>query len=210
MSLSASTLPDFLEELASASPAPGGGSVAALCGALASALAAMTARLTLGRERYRESWEEMESLIPRADALRASLLSRIDEDAAAFDRYMAARRLPKGTDEEVRDRDAALRRAARETVEVPLSVVEDCRTLLALAAAAVGRGNPNAVTDAGCAALLAQAAARAAAFNVWINLGGIDEKDFVEQTRLRVRAVLAAIDAEAGTLRSAVEARIGA
>jgi glutamate formiminotransferase/formiminotetrahydrofolate cyclodeaminase len=210
MPLSDMTLPAFLDELASDSPAPGGGSVAALCGALSAALSAMTARLTLGKEKYRESWAAMEELIPRADALRTSLLARIDEDAASFDAYMTARRLPKATGEEAAVRKIAVERAAMVTASVPLSAVLDCAKLVDLAAEAVGKGNPNAVTDAGGAALLAQAAARAAAYNVLVNLPGVADQAFVAETRERVCSALETVDRKVLAIRAEVEERIGA
>lgn len=175
--LAEKTVNGFVAELASDSPAPGGGSVAALCGALGAALSAMVGRLTVGRERYKSAWPIMESVIARSDALAAGLLALMEEDTAAFNAYMAARKLPKDTEEQKQIRSQAMAAASVRTTEVPLATLEACVALIELAGLAAESGNPNAVTDAGTAALLARAGAGAAAYNVLINLPGLSDAE---------------------------------
>jgi methenyltetrahydrofolate cyclohydrolase len=164
-----------LGELASSSPAPGGGSAAALAGAMAAGLCAMAARLTLGREVLRERWPEMERIRDEADGLAARLQDLAEEDAAAFDAVMQARRLPRGTPPEQEARAAAVQAAVLRCAEVPLQTLRAVLGTAELAAAAVKGANPACLTDAGTAAALARAGAAAAAYNVRINLRGITD-----------------------------------
>jgi formiminotetrahydrofolate cyclodeaminase len=164
---------EFLEELASDSPAPGGGSAAALAGAVGAALCGMAFRLTVGREKFRGVWAEMEEALNEADGLRARLLDLVDEDTDAFRSFLAARKLPKITETERALREKAVREAALRCAAVPLETLRLMRRVAALAAIAVERGNPSCVTDAGVAAQMAMAAAEAAAGNVRVNLPAI-------------------------------------
>jgi len=156
----------FAETLASSEPTPGGGSASALAGALAACLVAMVARLTSG------ALDEVEE---EADRIRHELLALVDEDAAAFDRVMAAFRLPKGTPAEQATRSEAIQAGYRTAVEPPSDVCEHALRLLELALQVAERGNPNAVSDAGVAAELAFAALEGAALNVRINLTSITD-----------------------------------
>jgi formiminotetrahydrofolate cyclodeaminase len=163
------TLGEFAETLASSQPTPGGGSASALAGALGACLVAMVARLTSG------ALDEVEE---EADRLRHELLALVDEDAAAFDRVMAAFRLPKGTAAEQAARSEAIQAGYRRAVEPPSDVGERALRLLELALQVAERGNPNAVSDAGVAAELALAALEGAALNVRINLSSITDAAF--------------------------------
>ena len=163
MNLSNLTVKAFLDELASGSPAPGGGSVAALAGALATALCGMAARLTLGREKLRDAWPAMEEAAAEADHLRTRFLLLVDEDADAYLAVAAARKLPKGTEEERGARAHALACAVLRSARVPLETL-----LLADRAdrprrRVLERGNPACITDAGSAVQAARLAAEAAA-----------------------------------------------
>lgn len=197
MKLAGLTIEQFTAELASGSPAPGGGSVAALCGALGAALASMVANLTAGREKYRGSEETMQRVLTRGDALRADFLALIDEDTAAFDAYMAARKLPRETDAEKTARAHAIESATQTATTVPLRTLEACVPLAELAREAAAFGNPNALSDAGVAALLATATAKSASYNVRINLPGIKDGDFAADCRARMASALAKIEAAA-------------
>ncbi|EHM10041.1 methenyl tetrahydrofolate cyclohydrolase [Thermanaerovibrio velox DSM 12556] len=190
MSLQDMTVKSFVEELASDSPAPGGGSVAALCGALGGALATMVARLTVGKEKYKESWDVMEKVISDGLALNKKFLELMEEDTESFNQFMAARKMPKDTDQEKAARAQAIAEASKRTAMVPLATLRSCEALAEIALEAARSGNPNAVTDAGTAALLARAAAKAAAYNVFINLPGIDDQDFVRTCEDSVRTCL--------------------
>lgn len=177
------TIEQFLDKLASASPTPGGGSAAALSGAFGAALAAMVCRLTIGRKNYQNVSAEFEALLPRAESLRAELLQLTKQDAEAYDRVMAAYRLPKATEAEKSARTAVIQDALKGAAEIPLRVATVCAELLELSQAASTRGNKNAASDAGASALMVEAGLRAALLNVEINLGLIQDADFVSQTR---------------------------
>ena len=166
---------DFISTLAGDSPAPGGGSVSALAGALSAALCAMVARLTLGKEKYRGAWEEMERLRDEADSLSSRLMGLVEEDSAAYTKVMAAFRIPK---EQHSAREDAVQSAFKEAASVPMETLRVTAELLDLVKSALNQGNPNCLTDAGVAAQLMRAAANGAAYNVRINLAGIKDPDF--------------------------------
>ena len=182
MNLPNLTVKAFLDELASASPAPGGCSTAALAGALASALCGMVARLTLGREKLRDRWPVMEEVAAEADRVRGRFLGLIDEDAEAYLSVVAARKLPRGTDDERAARERAVVVAVLRSARAPLETLLLAGETALLAARALEQGNPSCATDAGSAALAARLAAEAAAYNVRINLPDI--ADPAERARL--------------------------
>lgn len=169
-SASAANQDEFLEALASAAPTPGGGSAAAQAGALAAALVAMVARLTLGKKKYADVESQMNTLVQRADALRGEFLDAVQRDALAFDAVMAATKLPKETDQEKNARQAALESATLEAARQPLLVAGLAEECLRLAREAARLGNPNAISDAGTAAALARASLTGAGLNVRINV----------------------------------------
>ncbi len=210
MNLSNITVKAFLDELASASPAPGGGSVAAFAGALASALSGMAARLTLGREKLRDSWPAMEEAAVETDGLRARFLCLVDEDADAYLAVAAARKLPKATDEERGARERALAAAVLSAARVPLETLLLAGQAVGIAALVLERGNPSSITDAGSAVQAARLAAEAAAYNVRINLPDI--ADAAERARLarETDAALLSARSEADRLAGIVEARLEA
>lgn len=172
------TVSGFTEALASGSPTPGGGSASALSGALAAGLVAMVARNTAANPDFADRAGELEEIAAGAERLRGKLVALVDEDAAAFDRVMAAFRLPKDTDELKAARSEAIQAGYRAAVEPPLRVCRDALAVLELAERVAERGNPNAVSDAGVAALLAAGALEGAALNVDINLGAIKDESF--------------------------------
>ncbi len=163
------TLSMFFDELASDSPAPGGGTVAALGAAAAAGLVSMVARLTLGKEKFRDHWKEMETIAEKSDVLRSRFLRLMKEDADAFNEFMAAMKLPKETEEQKKTRADAMQNALLHAAEVPLETLRLCADIALLAFATAERGNPNALTDAGAAAAFALSAAQTAAYNVRIN-----------------------------------------
>ena len=177
------TIQEFLDDLASASPTPGGGSAAALVGAFGAALVAMVCRLTIGRKNYQNVSAEFEAILPRAEELRAELMELTKQDAQAYDRVMAAYQLPKETGAEKEARTAAIQDALKGASQVPLRVATVCAELLTLSEAASARGNKNAASDAGASALMVEAGLRAALLNVEINLGLIQDAEFVSKLR---------------------------
>jgi formiminotetrahydrofolate cyclodeaminase len=166
---------EFAAALAAGAPTPGGGSAAALSGALAAGLIEMVCDLTIGREKYRDREEALRRTRARAAALRRDLLALVDRDAQAYDAVVAALRLPRGNERERGARADALGRATLYATETPMATAEACAVLLDLALEAVRDGNPNAASDAGTAALLAYAGLRGAVLNVHANLGGIGD-----------------------------------
>jgi formiminotetrahydrofolate cyclodeaminase len=172
----------FFDELASDSPAPGGGTVAALGAAAAAGLVSMVARLTLGKEKFRDHWKEMETIAEKSDVLRSRFLRLMKEDADAFNEFMAAMKLPKETEEQKKTRADAMQDALLQAAEVPLETLRLCADIALLASATAERGNPNALTDAGAAAAFALSAAQTAAYNVRINTKAI--RDQLQVARL--------------------------
>ena len=174
---------EFVEATAAAKPTPGGGSVAALAGALAAALTQMVAGLTAGRKKYAEVNDEAEAILQQAGELREALTRAIGEDAAAFEAVMAAYRNKKLSDEE---RAEAIEAATIEAANVPLNVAELSVQAAKLAAVMASSGNVNAVSDAAAGALMARAAVQAAALNVKINATGMKNQPLAEEMRVKV------------------------
>lgn len=175
------SIEQFLAELGSKKPTPGGGSASALAAALAGSLVQMVANL---------SGEEEASAAAEAQALTDSLLQLTNEDAEAFNRVMKAYGLPRKTDQEKKSRSGEIQRAIRSATEVPLQIMEVALKTLHLAEELGLRGNPNTISDAGVAGLLGWAACRGAAYNVAINLPGLKDAEFKEQAQERLRDLL--------------------
>ena len=199
----------FFDQVAGATPTPGGGTVAAFVGALSTCLATMVANLTLGKKKYAASELAMAELKREADTLRRDLLALGRSDSEAFDAVLRARRLPQASPAEVAARDAAIVAADRTAIAVPLASAKACVRVVGLATTAARLGNVNAVSDAGVAGLLATAAGEGALLNVQINLKSVPDsadKDGVAADLVRTRAELLAV---AGQCRAAVEAAMG-
>ncbi len=190
-------MPEFLDEVASSAPTPGGGSVAALAGSLAGALATMVARLTIGKKRYAEHEERMRSVEQGGEALRRELFDLVSEDATAYEGFVAASKLSQRTPEETATREKALAGAARNAAAVPLRTAEACLRALELAADVAEVGNLNAVSDAGVAGWLARGGVEGAALNVAINLPSVpaEERGALETRARRVTEKAAALHA---------------
>jgi formiminotetrahydrofolate cyclodeaminase len=169
----------FVAEVASASPAPGGGSVAALSGAAGAALAAMVCRLTIGKKKYAAVEEEMKVLAAEADKIRSRFVALVDEDTAAFNKVMEAFGLPKETAAQQALRSAAIEEATKEAALVPLECMKHAIDGLAIAKTAAQKGNVNSASDAGVSALMLASALEGAALNVRINLASLRDAEFV-------------------------------
>lgn len=186
-------LAEFIEQLGSAAPTPGGGSVAALTGAQAAALVAMVCHLTIGKKRFAEHEAELLLVLAQAEKLQAELTKLIQADIAAYDQLMAAYRIPK----DAPVRAEALAAALIPATETPLLIAEAAAQVLALVPTVVAKGNPHAVSDAAMAAVLAGAAVRSGALNVLINLAANDDADLAAAYRARLAAAeadLAAVE----------------
>lgn len=172
---------NFLDELASDAPTPGGGSVAALAGVMGAALVSMVSNLTLGKEKYKEVEEEVKKILGSSERLRYDLSQLIEEDIKAFNNFMATYKMPKETEEEKKIRSEKIQQALIEAAKVPLQVANKCLDIFSLSEEIAQKGNPNVVSDAGVAVLLAEAGLESAILNIEINLKMIkDEKVLAE------------------------------
>jgi|WetSurMetagenome_2_1015567.scaffolds.fasta_scaffold84627_2 methenyltetrahydrofolate cyclohydrolase len=179
----------FLDETASNSPAPGGGSVSALAASLGTALTSMVCRLTMGKNSNVTIQIELESVLIRSEKLRAQCTALIDEDTNAFKKVIAAYRLPKNTTEQQAQRAAAIQTAYKEATMVPLQLLELCAEAIVLLKTVGEKGNKNALTDAGVAVLMLGAASDGAAMNVRINLANITDLSFVEANKILINSL---------------------
>jgi glutamate formiminotransferase/formiminotetrahydrofolate cyclodeaminase len=173
---------EFTSLLSTDAPAPGGGSVAALCGALSGALSSMVAALTHGKKGYEDTFDEMEEVGVDGQRFKDEFLADVDRDTEAFNRVMDAMRLPKKTDEDKERRLEAIEEATKEATLVPLSVLKRTVEAARIARVVAERGNKNSASDAGVAALSARTAAEGAYLNVRINLPGIEDTKFRTDT----------------------------
>jgi len=180
---------DFSERLASREPTPGGGSAAALAGALGAGLVSMVCNFTVGREKYADVEERMQAVLARSEELRRELEQAVEDDVAAYGGYSEAQRMPRESEDEQSAREAALDAALRESTVVPLGVAERCAELLSLAVQAAELGNRFLISDAAVGAELAAAALSSAELNVRLNLGGIEDEEFARGVRERLDAV---------------------
>jgi len=181
----------FLDELAGDAPAPGGGSVAALSGALGAALVSMVCSLTLGKKGYEDVQDDIQALRARSEALRQELTDLLEEDVKAYTGYSQAAKMPRTTDEEKAERQATMQAALKVATDVPLAVAETAVKVMDLCMPAAEQGNKWAVSDAGVAVLMAEAALRSAALNVLINLGTVKDQEFVADRQARLDSLLA-------------------
>lgn len=175
------TVEQFVREVASSSPAPGGGSVAALAGAQAAALLSMYCNLSQNRDKLGDVVDVLKDAGEEARFLKTKLLEAIDEDTIAFNQVMDAYRLPRDSEENKMERDNAIREAAINAADIPLQTARGCLRVLSLVNDVAGRGNPTAITDLGVANLQARAALIGACYNVRINLSMIKDQQKVTE-----------------------------
>jgi formiminotetrahydrofolate cyclodeaminase len=180
----------FLDELSGSAPAPGGGSVAALSGALGAALISMVGNLTIGKKKYADVQDEIAELLRESERLRGEFADLLEADVSAFTEVSQAMKMPRGTDEEKPARDRAMDRALKAATDVPMRVAEACVSVMDLCRPTAEKGNLNAVSDVGVGVLMAEAGLRSAALNVLINLGSIKDEAFVKENRTKLDALL--------------------
>lgn len=183
------TVRDYVADLASKKPAPGGGSAAALAGALGAALGEMVANFTIGKKKYADVEDEMQALLERLTRQREMLLELADHDAHAYGRVADAYALPKDTDEEKQVRQEAIQEALRAAAEVPREIC--CTEVLGELPALLEKGNLNLISDIGVCAKLTLAAAECGWLNVEINLCTIKDAEFVDALRAEMKECLA-------------------
>jgi methenyltetrahydrofolate cyclohydrolase len=186
-----SSIDEFLERLASGDPTPGGGSAAAIMGAMGAALVSMVCNVTIGKKGYEAAEAEMRAVLTQSEALRLRLAAMVAQDVAAFDGLMAAYKLPKLSDEEKSRRAEAIQASLRQATEVPLDCTRVCAEVIALARRAGEHGYRGVISDAGVGVLAASAGARSAALNVHINTPALKDRRFAEAASAELEKLLA-------------------
>jgi formiminotetrahydrofolate cyclodeaminase len=190
----------YLDDAASNKPAPGGGSVSACVGALGAALVSMVCNLTLGKEKFAGVEAEIAELVKATESARARLEKLLQEDTTAYSGVIRAYKLPKDTDAEKAARKAAVQAGLIVAANVPLEICKVALEVCRLSKTAAELGNPGAVTDAGIGAILGEAAVVGGALNVKINLGSIEDCDYVETAGAQIDTM----QKEAAALREEV------
>ncbi len=180
----------FMDKLASKSPEPGGGSVAALTGALGAALVSMVSNLTLGKDKYKDVQSQIETLLKESEKLRGEMQDLIQKDTEAYGALSEVYRMPKNSDAEKAVRSAKMQEALKKACQVPFEIGLKSLEVAKLAERAAEIGNVAAVSDAGVAVLLAQACAQSAALNVKINVNSIKDETYNNETWTRMQDVL--------------------
>lgn len=183
-------LNEFLAELKSDSPAPGGGSAAALAGAIGAALGIMVGNLTLNSNKYAEVHEKANQLTQQLEKRLAVLERYVDEDTRVFTQVMQAYKLPKSTDAEKTLRSQTIQQAMQSASQLPMKVATICMEVLELSSEVLEIGNANAASDAAVAGRMAHAAMWSAIYNVRINLGSIRDQDFVANMNKKIASVV--------------------
>ena len=181
---------NFLNELASSSPTPGGGSVSALAGAVGAALLSMVGNLTIRKKKYQSVEDDFKKIISSSEKLRFELSELIDEDVKVFNEFMAVYKMPKETENEKKVRSEKIQEALFLAAEVPLKVGFKCLEILILSGEVAEKGNVNVVSDAGVAALMAEAALDGALLNVKINLKMIKDKRIKEKINFSIKELM--------------------
>jgi len=198
----------FLDELASKSATPGGGSVSALLGAQSAALTSMVCNLTIGKPKYAEVDAEMQVLLQKSEALREKLTGLIKADVDVFDRLMAAYGLPKETDEEKVTRTEAIQTVLKAATEVPLQCVRACAEAIELSRCAANKGNLGVISDAGAAVMAGYGGLKSAALNVYINTGSLKDRQFAEAKLAELETILKDIDSSVEEVYQSVKSKL--
>jgi methenyltetrahydrofolate cyclohydrolase len=181
---------EFLDELASGAPTPGGGSAAAIMGAMGAALVSMVCNVTIGKKGHEAVESEMKAVRDESEKLRLRLTSMVAEDVAAFDALMAAYRLPKSNEEDKSRRAAAIQSSLRAATDTPLACARACAQVVALSKRAGEKGYAGVISDAGVGVLAANTALRSAALNVYINAPSLKDRAFAEAATAEIEQLL--------------------
>jgi glutamate formiminotransferase/formiminotetrahydrofolate cyclodeaminase len=200
---------DLIHEVSRETPAPGGGSIAALAGSLGAALASMVSNLTIGKKGYENVWDELTQLAEKAQEIKDKLIRAVDDDTNAFNAYMTAKRLPQNTKEEIEERERAIQDGLKQAVMVPLNTAELSLEALITAKRVVEIGNRNSATDAGVGAQIAFTGVRGGIYNVLINLAQITDKKFIQDMKKKCAELEATaqqhLDESTNTLKSIID-----
>jgi formiminotetrahydrofolate cyclodeaminase len=198
----------FLDDLASRSATPGGGSVSALMGAQSAALTSMVCNLTIGKPKYAEVEAEMQALLKKSEALREKLTGLIKADVDVFNRLMAAYSLPKETDEEKMVRTEEIQTVLKAATEVPLDCARACAEAIELSRCAANKGNPGVISDAGAAVLAGYSGLKSAALNVYINTGSLKDRQFAEAKLEELETILKDVDVTVEEIYQTVKTKL--
>jgi formiminotetrahydrofolate cyclodeaminase len=202
-------LETFLDELASGAPTPGGGSAAAIMGAMGAALISMVCNVTIGKKGHEAVEADMKSVRDDSERLRMRLTAMVAEDIAAFDGLMAAYRLPKATEEEKARRAAAIQSSLRAATETPLACARACAQVVALSKRAGEKGYAGVISDAGVGVLAANTALRSAALNVYINTPSLKDRAFADAAAAELEQLLDTCARESELVFELVRSRVG-
>ena len=202
------TIQTFLDELASKASTPGGGGAAAVSGAMGAALISMVANFTIGKKGCEDVEEESKQILAKSEELRARLTDAINDDVDVFNRVMAAYGMPKESDEEKATRSTEIQAALKEATDVPLECAKLCREVVNLSQPIAEKGNKNVISDAGVAVLAGYAGLRSAALNVYINIGGIKDKEFADDRRQQLESLLDDMDVLKEEIYELVKSRL--
>jgi formiminotetrahydrofolate cyclodeaminase len=202
-------LETFLDELAGSAPTPGGGSAAAIMGAMGAALISMVCNVTIGKKGHEAVESEMKSVRDESEKLRLRLTSMVAEDIAAFDGLMAAYRLPKVTDEVKSRRAAAIQSSLRAATDTPLACARACAEVVALSRRAGEKGYAGVISDAGVGVLAANTALRSAALNVYINAPSLKDRAFADAATAELEQLLDDCARESELVFELVRSRLG-
>jgi formiminotetrahydrofolate cyclodeaminase len=198
----------FLDTLASSAPTPGGGSVAALSGAMAAGLVSMVCALSEGKKQFADYAEEIVRIHAQAEAIRGDLQTLVEQDIEIFGRLAAAYKLPRTTDADAASRQAAIQTVTRQAAEVPLRVARTVADLLPLCTALAPRCSRMIVSDIGVAAVLVRATVQSAILNVEINLAGLEDQRYVREVRAQIEDMLIGMSEEVEGIVQIVRNRI--
>jgi methenyltetrahydrofolate cyclohydrolase len=202
-------LETFLDDLASGAPTPGGGSAAAVIGAMGAALVSMVCNVTLGKKGQEAVAAEMHAVRDESERLRARLTAMVADDVAAFDGLMAAYRLPKASDEEKARRADAIQTTLRAATETPLACARACAEVVALSRRAGAQGYSGVVSDAGVGVLAANSALRSAALNVYINAPSLKDRGYAHAALAEIEKLLDESARESEAVFELVRSRLG-
>ena len=202
------SIQQFLDELASKSATPGGGSVAALMGAQSAALTSMVCNLTIGKPQYAEVEADMQVLLQKSEALRARLTDLIKADVDVFNRLMVAYGLPKASDADKAARSVAIQAVLKDATEVPLACARACAEAIDLSRIAANKGSLGVISDAGAAAIAGYGGLKSAALNVYINTGSLKDRPFAEAKLAELEALLENVEAVVDEIYQTVKTKL--